>query len=132
MSEAQLPQVHCIEYFAGIGQIAGAFTCQFTAQAFDIDMDESHDLAGPKGILMALLSLFNLETGGLAHFGLICKSFCWINSGTHRRSIAFPLGRHSLEYVMQGSRLALTTAPCFDFAAFFVFALSDSKKAEPT
>lgn len=109
-----MPRVHCVEFFAGVGHIASAFTSKCTAQAFDIERSGAHDLDEPMGIVLALWSVWNLETGGLAHFGIVCKSFCWINSGTHQRSIAFPLGRESLAYVAEGSRLALTTVSWFD------------------
>ena len=50
-----------------------------------------------------------LEIGGLCHFGTVCTSFCWINSSTHQRSIAFPFGApHS--YVLLGNKLLGITA----------------------
>jgi len=103
--------VHCIEFFAGVSRIASKFAEKYASQAFDTDRSPSHDLTQPYGILLGLWSIWNLQAGGLAHFGLVCKSYCWINSGTHKRSIAFPMGRSSLEYVKDGTNLALSTAP---------------------
>ena len=43
------------------------------------------------------------------HFGTVCTSFTWINSGTHGRRLWQPLGNEHLEYVALGSRLLQRT-----------------------
>lgn len=105
--------VQCIEFFAGVGSIATAFSQGCAVQAFDTERSETHDMNRVSGILLALWSIWSLVAGGLAHFGIVCKSFCWINSGTHRRSVAFPMGRSSLQHVSEGSGLAVTTVSRF-------------------
>ena len=72
-----------------------------------------HDLLKPHGVLMLATAVMLLEPGAWCHFGTCCTSFCWINSGTHRRSAFFPHGNDQLEYVRNGTRLAaLTSAMC--------------------
>ena len=48
--------------------------------------------------------------GSFVHFATVCTSFCWINSATHQRSQAFPLGLASHPYITQGNVLAGITA----------------------
>lgn len=110
--EEDLIPVQCIEFFAGVCSIATAFSQDCSVQAFDAERSETHDMNAVSGILLALWSVWSLVAGGLAHFGIVCKSFCWINSGTHQRSLAFPMGRMSLPHVTEGSGLAVTTVSC--------------------
>ena len=64
----------------------------------------------PHGVVTMTIALLSLNPGSFAHFGTCCTSFCWINSGTHKRSICFPNGDESLPYVKQGTQLAAITA----------------------
>ena len=45
------------------------------------------------------------------HFGLVCTSFCWINSASHGRRASLPLGNSDRDYVRLGDRFALCTVP---------------------
>lgn len=102
--------LHCIEFFAGVGSIASAFGNHVQARAFDTERSETHNLNKVHGILLAVWSIWSLAIGGLAHFGVVCKSYCWINSGTHRRTVSFPMGKQSLDHVGEGTGLAISTA----------------------
>ena len=104
--------IQCIEFFAGVASIAGAFSQDCSVRAFDTEISEAHNMNAVSGILLSLWAVWALVSGGIAHFGIVCKSFCWINSGTHRRSIAFPMGRMALPHVTEGSGLAVTTVSC--------------------
>ena len=57
------------------------------------------------GVFMAVHAVLCLAVGGLAHFSTVCTSFCWVSSGTHKRSAWFPEGDETLAYVRQGSQL---------------------------
>ena len=48
--------------------------------------------------------------GSFVHFATVCTRLCWINSATHQRSQAFPLGLASHPYITQGNVLAGITA----------------------
>ena len=58
------------------------------------------------GLVAAVVSILALRCGGLCHLATVCTSFIFMNSGTHRRCIAFPLGRTDLDYVDLGNILA--------------------------
>ena len=58
---------------------------------------------------MAVNAVLCLAVGGLAHFGTVCTSFCWVNSGTHQRSAMFWHGNEDLPYVREGSQLCSVT-----------------------
>lgn len=61
---------------------------------------ETHDLASTHGLVSAVVAILGLVCGGLCHLGTVCTSFNFVNSGTHTRSISFPLGwRQDLSYV---------------------------------
>ena len=67
---------------------------------------ETHDLASTHGLVSAVVSILGLVCGGLCHLGTVCTSFNFVNSGTHTRSISFPLGwRQDLSYVELGNIL---------------------------
>lgn len=68
-------------------------------------------MATAKGLIALVVSLLSLRCGGLLHLGTVCTSFIFMNSGTHTRSIAFPLGwRNDLSYVELGNILAARSA----------------------
>ena len=69
-----------------------------------------HDLTSGIGLATAVASIWMLDTGSLSHFATCCTSCCWINSATHGRSKAFPLGT-ALTYVQTGNRLIGATVP---------------------
>lgn len=99
--------VQYVEFFSGVSALACAFSQRgYDARAFDITRSRLHDLTTNMGVMLALLSVMDLPSGGMAHFGLVCKSYCWINSGTHKRSVAFPMGDTTLQYVMDGNTVA--------------------------
>ena len=58
---------------------------------------------------MAVNAVLCLAVGGLAHFGTVCMSFCWVNSGAHQRSAMFWHGNEDLPYVREGSQLCSVT-----------------------
>lgn len=67
---------------------------------------ETHDLASTHGLVSAVVAILGLVCGGLCHLGTVCTSFNFVNSGTHTRSISFPLGwRQDLSYVELGNIL---------------------------
>ena len=51
-----------------------------------------------------------MTCGGVCHLGTVCTSFNFMNSGTHRRSIAFPLGWQHFPYMELGNVLAARSA----------------------
>ena len=51
----------------------------------------------------------------IAHFAVVCTSFCWINSATHGRSMSFPLGDVQRQYVQEGTALAFSTVTCMTY-----------------
>ena len=53
-----------------------------------------------------------MEPGSYLHCGTICTSFCWPNSGTHRRSLLNPTGASQHRYVREGTFFANLTAAC--------------------
>ena len=64
-----------------------------------------------QGLIYAVVCILGLRCGGLCHLGTVCTSFIFINSGTHQRSICFPLGwRTDLDYVVLGNVLAARSA----------------------
>eukprot|EP00435_Cladocopium_sp_Y103_P056678 s1917_g19.t1 len=63
------------------------------------------------GLVSAVMAILSLCCGGLCHLGTVCTSFNYMNSGTHTRSIAFPMGwRPHLTYVQLGNILASRSA----------------------
>ena len=59
------------------------------------------------GLVGAVMAILSLCCGGICHLGTVCTSFNYMNSGTHTRSIAFPLGwRPHLSYVQLGNIFA--------------------------
>ena len=68
-----------------------------------------HDMLGPHGVLLSVVAILHMEPGALLHMGTVCTSYCWPNSGTHRRSAFFPQGDERFEYVRQGTLLAELT-----------------------
>lgn len=71
-----------------------------------------HDLSSPLGVVMGMIAALALSAGSTVHCGTVCTSFCWINSGTHQRTAALPLGQTDFEYVALGNMLAAVTVPC--------------------
>ena len=101
-----------IEFFCGRAEIAGAFARRgWPCKAFDVQRSATHDLTAPLGVVLGMLCLLSLPVGSAAHLGTVCTSFCWVNSGTHRRSAAFPLGCLEFEYVVDGNHFAAISAP---------------------
>ena len=93
--------------------IAGAFgESGFPSRAFDILRSETHDLTLPTGVVLGMISVLGLPIGCALHLGTVCTSFCWLNSGTHQRSPAFPLGCMDYSYVVNGNAFATVSAPC--------------------
>ena len=71
----------------------------------------THDLTSSQGLIYAVVCILGLCCVGLCHLGTVCTSFIFINSGTHQRSISFPLGwRTDLDYVVLGNVLAARSA----------------------
>lgn len=58
-----------------------------------------------------MVTVLGLAVGSALHCGTVCTSFCWINSGTHQRTAALPLGQTDLQYVALGNTLAAVTVP---------------------
>lgn len=105
-----------LEFFAGVHAIASAFSKHgHHTMAFDILRDPSHDLNQCVGLMMGVISVLHLPCGSLAHFALVCTSFCWINSATHGRSMSFPLGDVQRTYVQEGTALAFSTVTCMAY-----------------
>ena len=71
----------------------------------DIERSHQHDLATPLGIVVTVIAILALDAGALCHLGTVCTSFVWINSGTHDRCLAFPMGR-DIPHVNLGNHLA--------------------------
>lgn len=70
-----------------------------------------HDMTTARGLIAAVISLLSIRCGALVHLATVCTSFVFINSGTHTRSIAFPLGwRTDLSYVELGNILGSRSA----------------------
>lgn len=90
--------------------IAAAFTnAGFLSRAFDIQRCSEHDFTSPIGIVLGMISVLQLVVGSPLHSGTVCTSFCWINSGTHKRTAALPLGQTEHKYVEIGNTLAAVT-----------------------
>lgn len=118
MTEAKEPiePFVALEFFAGVHAIASAFSKHgHHTMAFDILRDPSHDLNQCVGLTMGLISVLHLPCGSLAHFAVVCTSFCWINSATHGRSMSFPLGDVQRQYVQEGTALAFSTVTCMTY-----------------
>ena len=63
------------------------------------------------GLIGAVVTILCIRRGALVHLATVCTSFNFMNSGTHQRSIAFPLGwRQDLSYVDLGNILASRSA----------------------
>ena len=102
-----------IEFFSGRSVIAGAFgESGFPSGAFDVLRSATHDLTLPTGVVLGMISVLGLPIGCALHLGTVCTSFCWVNSGTHQRSAAFPLGCTDYSYVVNGNAFATVSAPC--------------------
>lgn len=84
----------------------------FPCRAFDILRSTTHDLTLPTGVVLGMISVLALPIGCALHLGTVCTSFCWVNSGTHQRSAAFPLGCTDYSYVVNGNAFATVSAPC--------------------
>ena len=73
--------------------------------------------------MAAVITLLGIRCGAMVHLATVCTSFVFINSGTHTRSIAFPLGwRSDLTYVqlgnILGSRSAILALLCWGLGGF--------------
>ncbi|CAE7235832.1 unnamed protein product, partial [Symbiodinium sp. KB8] len=106
-----LDPLHCIEFFAGENGSAKIAKCfkhlGCLVQAFDLS-SETHNLDSAEGFLAGLFSVLRLRPGSFVHFGTVCTSFTWINSGTHGRRLWQPLGNEHLEYVARSRLLQRT------------------------
>ena len=106
-AEAAEHPFYFIEFFCGRAVIAGAFgESGFPCRAFDVLRSSSHDLTLPIGVVLGMISVLGLPVGCPLRPGTVCTSFCWVNSGTHRRTLAFPYGCTDYEYVINGNMFA--------------------------
>ena len=71
-----------------------------------------HDVLTPQGVVLCFIAILHMEPGSYLHCGTICTSFCWPNSGTHRRSLLDPTGASQHRYVREGTFFANLTAAC--------------------
>ena len=68
-------------------------------------------MATAKGLVAVVVTILSLRCGGLLHLATVCTSFNFMNSGTHTRSISFPLGwRGHLAYIDLGNVLGARSA----------------------
>ena len=119
--------IWCVDFFCGHATIAGAFAQGgFGSKAFDVVRSLDRDLSSPLGIVVGMIAVLALSAGSTLRCGTVCTSFCWINSGTHQRTAALPLGQTDFEYVALGNKRAAVTAPWLQVVNlfFFVFHLS--------
>ena len=71
----------------------------------------AHDLTSSMGLVAAVVCILGMRCGALCHLATVCTSFTCVNSGTHKRSISFPLGwRWDLNYIQLGNVLAARSA----------------------
>ena len=63
-------------------------------------------MTAAKGLICAVVCILSLSCGSMCHLGTVCTSFNFMNSGTHTRSIAFPLGWTRYFYMDIGDILA--------------------------
>ena len=83
-----------IEFFSGVGNVHKAFAERGHASvAFD-EVNDAHrqDFLGHAGILTCVQLLRRLRCGGGTHWATVCSSWVWVNRGTARRHVDFPLG----------------------------------------
>lgn len=100
-----------VEFFCGRAEIANAFgRAGMASRAFDVLRSAHHDLTLPIGVVLGMITVLTLPIGCPLHLGTVCTSFCWVNSGTHQRSAAFPLGRVDHQYVIDGNQFAVVSA----------------------
>ena len=82
-------EVHCVEYFSGVGQIAKAFReAGHNSRTFDIiDLGDLQNLNTPQGLATALVCALSLVPRGLAHWATVCSTWIFLSRGsTGRRS----------------------------------------------
>jgi hypothetical protein len=106
------PQLQFLELFAGRAAVTRA--CQergLVACPYDITLEPvHHNFLGDLGFLQALLLVLQLEPGAGLHCATVCSTWTAVNSGTHRRSKASPLGETRHQSVRDGNLMATRTA----------------------
>ena len=83
--------------------------CGYSAKAFDILIDASHDLSSKAGFFVCLAACLTLLPGGLVLAGPPCSLFIWISCSVHRRH-ELPLGDTSRAKVRLANLIATNTA----------------------
>ena len=94
-----------IEFFSGVGNVQKAFAEHGHASvAFDT-VNDAHrqDFLSRAGILTCVQWLRRLRCRGGTHWATVCSSWVWMNRGTARRHVDFPLGWEPRSDVVQAA-----------------------------
>ena len=122
--QPKLLNISCIEFFAGVGNVAGAFQKEdLMSLAYDRfhdasgRPDDAQDLCSDRGFMTALTWLWSLKLGHLAWLGTVCSTWVLMSRGSTGRSPSAPLGNTLFESVananMMVARSALLIALCY-------------------
>ena len=85
---------HCVEFYAGVGNVARAFTKEgLEAKTYDIVQDANFmNMSSAYAFLTAIAYCMMLRKYSLSHWASVCSTWIWISRSSTKRGDSTPWG----------------------------------------